>query len=88
MVYYVWNQVFFCIGAFLNWAFFILLRDWQLVLGFYFALFYVVAAVLFIYYVESPPLDLISRYSTQHAFDAFMRIAERNQVTDHGITFE
>lgn len=75
MGYYVWNQVFFCIGAFLNCAFFYLFRDWQLVLGLYFLLFYVVAVVLFIYYVESPPLDLISRYSAQDAYDAFMRIA-------------
>jgi hypothetical protein len=65
---------------------FYIFRDWQLVLGLYFILFYVVALGLFGYYVESPPLDLISRYTSEEAFEAFMRIASRNSINDHGIT--
>lgn len=65
-----------------------MLRDWQLVLGCYFLPLYIAVTLAFIFYVESPPLELIARESAEDAFAAFMRIAERNEVADHGLTLK
>jgi hypothetical protein len=59
-----------------------------MVLGCYFLTLYIIATVFFIYYVESTPFELIARYKPQDAFNSLMRIAEINEVTDHGITLD
>ena len=40
---------------------FFLLKDWMLVLGLYYLLLYGLTSVLFFYYVESPPLEIIAK---------------------------
>lgn len=57
-------------------------------LGCYFLPFYIAVTIAFIFYVENPPLELIARENAEAAFAAFMRIAERNEVVDHGLTLE
>jgi hypothetical protein len=74
-------------GATVNAIVFYLLKDWQLVLLCYYGLFFLTTAFLLYYYVESPPIEIISKSKdAQESYAAFMRIAEMNGVTDHGIT--
>jgi MFS family permease len=83
---YVTMQFWFIMGCLLNCVTFYLFKDWKLVLACYFLVLYIIATILFIYYVESTPIDLISRYSSEEAFNSLIRIAKINEVGDHGIT--
>ena len=76
--HYYWLQFWFTVGSLVNCVVFYLFRDWKLVIGCYFLPLYVAVTLAFIFYVESPPLELIARESPEAAFAAFMRIAERN----------
>ena len=68
---------------------FLLFRNWLYVLIFFYGLGFLLTALSFYFYVESPPLEIISHNENpQEAYEAFMRIARRNGVTDHGITEE
>lgn len=68
---------------------FYIFRNWTIVLSVYYVLLNVIALVLFYLYVESPPIEIISKAKDpQESYEAYMRIAERNGVTDHQITLE
>ena len=48
-----------------------------------------VVTIAFFFYVESPPIEIVSHSKdAKSAYEAFMRIADKNGVTDHGITEE
>jgi len=69
-----------------NTLFFYIFRDWRLVLILYYLLVNILVFLSFIYFVESTPIELIERYSSADALAAFLRIADRNGVTDHGLS--
>jgi len=55
----------------------------------YYAMGYLVLVILFYRYIESPPIEIISKNENpQDSYEAFMRIAKMNGVEDHGITPE
>lgn len=86
--HYFWLQFWFTVGCLVNCVVFFLFHDWKLVLGCYFLPLYIAVTLAFIFYIESPPLELIARESAENAFAAIMRIAERNEVANHGLTLE
>ena len=72
-----------------NPVIFYLCRDWVYILIFFYGLGFLLTAVAFYLYVESPSLEIISHNDDpQESYEAFMRIARRNGITDHGITQE
>ena len=58
---YVKFNAAFALGTMANAILFFLLKDWMLVLGLYYLLLYGLTSVLFFYYVESPPLEIIAK---------------------------
>lgn len=84
---YVKLNAAFAGGATANAIVFFLFRDWILVLILYYGLFNFLAFVGLYFYIENPPIEIISKNKDpQQAFDAFMRIAALNGVEDHKIT--
>ena len=68
---------------------FFLFRDWLYITTFFYGLGFFVIAIAFYFYVESPPLEIISHNKDpQESYEAFMRVAKRNGIADHGITPE
>lgn len=84
---YVKLNAAFAGGATANAIVFYLFRHWAVVLSLYYGLLNVVAFALFYYYIESPPIEIISKAKDpEEAYNAYMRIAERNGIVDHQIT--
>jgi hypothetical protein len=49
------------IGATVNAVIFYLLKDWRLVLGCFYGSLQIVSLILYVSYVESPPIEIISK---------------------------
>ena len=79
----------YSIGGMANALTFYLIKDWTYVLIFYYFLGIILFGIPFFLWVESPPIELISHNKDPtKAYEGFIRMAEANGVTDHGITLE
>jgi MFS family permease len=76
----------FAIGTAINPIVFYLIDNWKLFLIFVFLIPTVITLVGFYFIVESTPIELIAADDYEETYNAFMRIAKWNGVTDHGLT--
>ena len=77
------------LGSLANPLFFFIFKNWFSTLLYFYGLGFLVVTIAFFFYVESPPIEIVSHSKdAKSAYDAFMRIADKNGVTDHGITEE
>ncbi len=74
-------QIFYGVGVILDIFYFWLLRDWQLVLGFFFLLPGLVVLVILTLFVKDTPSCLVLRNDSEKALKDFFRIAKMNGIT-------
>lgn len=78
-------QVAFAFGTLANTILFYTLKSWVTVILSYYFLFYLGSLLSFIFFIESPPLEIISRAKNPNdAYGIFEKIAEinKNQKVD------
>ena len=78
----------FAVGTAINPIAFYFILDYRQILIYVFLLPVIITLIGFYFIVENTPIELIAADDYNETYNAFMRIAKWNGVTDHGLTLE
>lgn len=84
--YVIYAFTSYSFGIAIN-GFLFYIMTWEKVLALCFTLEFVGLLVI-IFYIEETPFDLFNNPSPEETYSALLKIADKNGVTDHGLTLE
>jgi hypothetical protein len=78
--------IIYGLGVTFNGIFFMIIKDWRIVLFLYLFIPFVFMMCGLLFFIEETPFDSIVNYSPEESLMTFQRIALLNDKFDHGLT--